>query len=179
MTGKDLSLIESEKIENKIYTIRGNRVMLDFDLAKLYEVETRSLKQAVKRNIARFPEDFMFELAKQEWKELITNCDKLPDTVKFNPSTPFAFTEHGILMLSSILRSTKAVEVNIQITRTFIKLRKAASSHEELARKIKDLEKTVKGNSNDIKLIFATINTMLNPRLKKKQKIGFKPEEEL
>ncbi|MEW6710668.1 MAG: hypothetical protein AB1403_12655, partial [Candidatus Riflebacteria bacterium] len=88
------------------------------------------------------------------------------------------FTEHGIIMLSSILRSTKAVEVNIQITRTFIKLRKAASSHEELARKIKDLEKAVKGNSNDIKLIFATINTMLNPRLKNKPKIGFNPKKD-
>jgi len=117
----------------------------------------------------------MFELTRKEWKELITNCDKLPDTVKFSPTVPFAFTEHGILMLSSVLRSTKAVEVNIQITRTFVKLRKLATSHEELARKIRDLEKTVKGNSSDIKLIFNTINTMLNPRTKKKPQIGFKP----
>jgi len=173
MNDKSLSLIESEKIESKIYSIRGFRVMLDFDLAQLYEVETRSLKQAVKRNITRFPEDFMFNLTKQEWKELITNCDKLPDTLKFNPSTPFAFTEHGILMLSSILRSTKAIEVNIQITRTFVKLRKIASSNEELSRKIKDLEKAVKGNCSDIKLIFNTINTMLKPRTKEKPKIGF------
>jgi hypothetical protein len=179
MTDKSLSLIESEKIESKIYTIRGHRVMFDFYLAQLYEVKTKALKQAVKRNIARFPEDFMFELTKSEWKEEVTNCDLLSDTAKFSNVAPFAFTEHGILMLSSILRSTKAVEVNIQITRTFIKLRKAASSHEELARKIKDLEKTVKGNNNDIKFIFATINTMLNPRTKKKPKIGFKPEEDL
>ncbi len=121
----------------------------------------------------------MFELTKSEWKEVVTNCDLLSDTAKFSNVAPFAFTEHGILMLSNILRSTKAVEVSIQITRTFVKLRKAASSHEELARKIKDLEKTVKGNSRDIKFIFATINTMLNPRSKKKPKIGFKPKEDL
>jgi hypothetical protein len=121
----------------------------------------------------------MFELTKPEWQELITNCDKLPDTVKFSPALPFAFTEHGILMLSSVLKSTKAIEVNIQITRTFVKLRKIASSNEELSRKIKDLEKTVKGNSSDIKMIFKTINTMLNPRTNKKSKIGFKPKDDI
>lgn len=110
---------------------------------------------------------------------MVTNCDLLSDTAKFSNVSPFAFTEHGILMLSSVLRSAKAIEVNIQITRTFVKLRKIASSNEELSRKIKDLEKTVKGNSSDIKLIFNTINTMLNPRTNERPKIGFKPEEEL
>jgi hypothetical protein len=136
------------------------------------------LQSTFSHSVSQFPEDFMFELTKSEWKELVTNCDQLPEKLKHSFVTPMAFTEHGILMLSSILRSTKAVEVNIQITRTFVKLRKIASSHEELSRKIKDLEKTVKGNSSDIKLIFNTINTMLNPRTKKKPKIGFKPEED-
>ena len=87
-------------IENKIHTIRETMVMLDFDLTTLYQVETRALKQSVKRNIDRFPEDFMFHLSKQEWLELVTNCDKLSDTNKFSPSRPFAFTEQGVAMLS-------------------------------------------------------------------------------
>jgi len=83
-----------DAIESKIFLVRGCRVMFDFDLAKLYEVETRVLKQSVRRNLDRFPEDFMFQLSKEEWKEVVTNCDKLPDTVKYSPSLPFAFTEH-------------------------------------------------------------------------------------
>ena len=94
MTSKDLSIIDSERIENKIYTIRGHRVMLDFDLAQLYEVKTKALKQAVKRNISRFPEDFMFELTKSEWKELVTNCDQLPEKLKHSFVPPMAFTKH-------------------------------------------------------------------------------------
>jgi hypothetical protein len=87
--------------------------MLDFDLAMMYEVETRTLKQAVKRNIERFPPDFMFQLSKNEWLELITNCDKLGETIKHNPGTPSAFTEQGIAMLSSVLRSKRAIQANI------------------------------------------------------------------
>lgn len=174
MTGKALITIESDAIENKIFVVRGHRVMFDFDLARLYEVETRTLKQSVKRNVNRFPEDFMLQLSKEEWKEVITNCDNLPNTVKYSPSLPFAFTEHGVLMLASILNSERAIEVNIQIARTFIKLRKITASHEELAKKLNDLELAVKGHGGDIKLIFNTINTMINPRAKKKPQIGFK-----
>ncbi len=166
-----------DAIESKIYSIRGQRVMLDFDLARLYEVETRVLKQSVRRNLNRFPEDFMFQLSKEEWKEVVTNCDKLQNTVKYSPSLPFAFTEHGVLMLASVLHSERAIEVNIQITRTFIKLRQLASANAELAAKVKELEKTVRGNTGDIKLIFATINSMLKPKAKKKPQIGFKPEK--
>ena len=89
--------------------------MLDFDLALLYEVETRSLKQSVRRNDFRFPDDFMFQLNKIEWQELITICDKLPGSIKFSPQTPFAFTEQGVAMLSAVLKSKKAVETNIAI----------------------------------------------------------------
>lgn len=102
--------MELQAIQNKIYEIRGQNVMLDFDLAEMYEVENRALKQAVKRNIYRFPKDFMFQLTKKEWQELITNCDNLPEGIKFSPATPFAFTEQGVAMLSSVLRSRKAVE---------------------------------------------------------------------
>lgn len=166
-----------DAIESKIFLVRGCRIMFDFDLAKLYEVETRVLKQSVRRNLDRFPEDFMFQLSKEEWKEVVTNCDKLQDTVKYSPSLPFAFTEHGVVMLSSVLKSERAVEVSIQITRAFVKFRKLIASHEEIARKLQELEKAVKANSSDIKLIFTTINTMLNPRAKKKPQIGFKPEK--
>ena len=95
-------------IQSKIYEVRGQKIMLDFDLATMYEVENRALKQAVKRNGDRFPDDFMFQLSKSEWQELITNCDNLPETAKFSPATPFAFTEQGVAMLSSVLKSKKA-----------------------------------------------------------------------
>lgn len=90
-------------IQEKIYAIRGKNIMFDFDLAKMYQVETRVLKQAVKRNHDRFPSDFMFQLAKPEWTEVITNCDNLPDSIKFSPVIPSAFTEQGVAMLSSVL----------------------------------------------------------------------------
>jgi hypothetical protein len=111
----DLSVFQT-----KIYEFRGVKVMLDFDLALLYELETRSLKQSVRRNNYRFPDDFMFQLKKMEWQELITNCDKLPESIKFSPQTPFAFSEQGVAMLSSVLKSKKAVETNIAIMRAFV-----------------------------------------------------------
>jgi hypothetical protein len=110
-------------IQNKIYEIRDRRVMLDFDLAALYQVETRALKQAVRRNAERFPEDFMFQLSKREWDEVITNCDNLPETMKYSPATPFAFTQEGVAMLSGVLRSPVAVQVNIEIMRAFVAMR--------------------------------------------------------
>lgn len=164
-------------IESKIYSIRGQRVMLDFDLAQLYEVKTKALKQAVKRNAARFPDDFMFELSTKERDELVTICDRLRKSLKHSSVLPMAFTEHGVVMLSSVLKSERAVEVSIQVTRAFVKLRKLIASHEEIARKLQELEKTVRGNSADIKLIFATINSMLKPKTRKKPQIGFKPEK--
>ena len=112
--------MQLQNIQSKIYEIRGQKVMLDFDLATMYEVETRSLKQAVRRNTDRFPDDFMFQLTKEEWQELITNCDNLPETAKFSPSTPYAFTEQGVAMLSSVLTSKKALQVNISIMRVFV-----------------------------------------------------------
>jgi hypothetical protein len=110
-------------IVNKIYEIRGKQVMFDFDLSQMYDVETRRLKEQVKRNIGRFPEDFMFQLTKKEWLEVIANCDNLPENVKYSPSAPFAFTQEGVAMLSGILRSPIAVQVNITIMRAFVSVR--------------------------------------------------------
>jgi hypothetical protein len=97
--------------------------MLDFDLAALYQVETRALKQAVRRNAERFPDDFMFQLSKREWDEVVANCDNLPDTIKYSPATPFAFTQEGVAMLSGVLRAPVAVRVNIEIMRAFVAMR--------------------------------------------------------
>lgn len=110
-------------IKNLIYEIRGCKVMLDFDLAAMYEVETRRLKEQVRRNIERFPDDFMFQLTKNEWNELVAICDNLPDGIKFIPATPFAFTQEGVAMLSGILRSPIAIETNIRIMRAFVAVR--------------------------------------------------------
>lgn len=178
MNGKSLSLIESEKIESKIYLIRGNRVMLDSDLAILYEIETFNLNKAVKRNIDRFPADFMFQLKKEEYQNLLFQFG-ISSSHGGRRTMPFVFTEQGVAMLSSVLKSKKAVQVNIAIMRAFVKLRVIIADNAEIASKLRELEKAVKVNRNDIKLIFATINTMLNPRTKKRPKIGFKHEEEV
>ena len=115
--------MELQTIQSKIYEIRGRRVMLDFDLAHLYNVETRRLKEQVKRNLERFPEDFMFQATKREWDEVIANCDNLPENIKYSPATPFAFTQEGVAMLSGVLRSPTAVQVNISIMRAFVAMR--------------------------------------------------------
>lgn len=115
--------MELKTIQSRIYEIRGQKVMLDFDLAELYQVETRVLKQAVKRNLDQFPDDFMFTLTKAEWKEVITICDNLPSGMKFSPVTPFAFTEQGVAMLSGVLKSKAAKLMNISIMRAFVILR--------------------------------------------------------
>ena len=131
---------ELKVIQDRIHTIRNQKVMLDFDLAELYLVETRVLKQAVRRNRKRFPEDFMFQITKEEWLEVITNCDNLPKNIKYSPSTPFAFTEQGISMLSSVLRSDIAIDINISIMRVFVKLRQVALSNSELIGKLEELK---------------------------------------
>jgi hypothetical protein len=127
--------------------------MLDFDLATLYSAETRTLKQAVKRNIKRFPEDFMFVLSASEWKEVITNCDNL-GAIKFSPSRPFAFTEQGVAMLSSILNSERAISVNIQIIRVFTRMRTMIESHKDILKKLEMLEKKDIELDEKVTLIF-------------------------
>ena len=169
--------VNPENLENRIYVVRGQRVMIDYDLANLYGVKTKVLKQAVKRNIARFPEDFMFELTNDEQKELVTNCDQLRSPLKHSVIAIMAFTEHGVIMLSSVLKSERAIEINIQITRAFVKLRQLANSQKEIALKLKELEKAVKEHSNSIFVIFKTLDSMLQSKNENKLRIGFKPDE--
>lgn len=136
--------MELELIQNKIFEVRGMRVILDFHLAELYNVETRSLKQAVKRNRERFPSDFMVELSKKEWIELITICDKLPDNIKHNPTPPSGFSEQGVAMISSVLRSKTAIEVNISIMRAFVATRRYLSDYSSISKEIENLWKHLK-----------------------------------
>lgn len=170
--------MELQTIQNKIYEVRGQKVLLDFDLASLYGTETKKLKQAVRRNIERFPSDFMFELTKEEYAALrsqIVTLDK-DGRGKYSKYNPFAFTEQGIAMLASVLRSPKAIEVNIQIVRAFVFLRKYALSHNELTRKLIELEAKYNKQFKDV---FEAINYLIQKdkneiAQSKRRPIGFK-----
>jgi len=142
--------MQLQKIQSKIYTVRNQNVMFDFDLATLYQVETRVLKQAVRRNLDRFPDDFMFELSKKEWDELITICDNLPENIKYSPSRPFVFTEQGVAMLSSVLRSKAAIEINISIMRAFVYIRQYALTYKDLSEELNQLESKFNKQFKDI-----------------------------
>jgi len=167
-------------ISSLIYFIRGEKVMLDYDLSALYAVENRALKQAVRRNIKRFPEDFMFILSTSEWKEVITNCDKLGSR-KFSPARPYAFTEQGVAMLSSILKSERAILVNIQIMRVFTRLRSMLESHREIIRKLELLEKKDLELDDKVTMIFEYLKQLEKSKqdetdFKQRKRIGFKPD---
>lgn len=165
--------MELQIIQNKIFEIRGQRVILDFDLSKLYEVENRALKQAVKRNIDRFPGDFMFSLTKSEWQEVITICDNLPETAKFSPALPFAFTEQGVAMLSSVLRSQKAIQVNISIMRAFVVLRQYALGYAELNRKLEEFMIETNMQFSDIYQALTELGTEKEKQNKPRKPIGY------
>lgn len=141
--------MELQLIQNKIYEIRGQRVMLDFDLAEMYDVETRALKQAIKRNIDRFPNDFMFELNEKEIENLVSQS-VIPSKSKLGGAKPFAFTEQGVAMLSSVLNSKKAIQVNIAVIRAFVVLRQHLADYKDLKENIATLEKQMNLNFKDI-----------------------------
>ena len=170
--------MELQFIQNKIFEVRGERIILDFHLAELYQVETRALKQAVKRNVDRFPSDFMFEPTKNEWKELITICDNLPQTVKFSPALPFAFTEQGVAMLSSVLKSPKAIEVNISIMRAFVLIRKMIIGYEDLRQRIEKLEIESNLQFNDIYQALTELASQKELANKPRNPIGYIQKEE-
>ena len=176
MDEKEIS-IPRERIEKSIMLIRGKKVLMDRDLAELYGVETAQLKRAVRRNIERFPVDFMFELTKQElenWRCQFgtSNSEKLG--LRYNP---MVFTKQGVAMLSSVLRSKRAIEVNIAIMRAFVKLRELLATHKELARKLQDLEQQLKGHDEQIQTIFEVIQQLLTPPEQPRKKIGFEVKE--
>ena len=164
----ELSIIQS------IHEIRGYRVMLDFDLAKRYNVETRRLKEQVKRNIERFPDDFMFQLSKQEWDELIANCDNLPQNIKFSPITPLAFTQEGVAMLSGVLHSKKAIEANIDIMRAFVAMRQYFWGLAELKQDLENFMKKANLQFHDIYKILDVLVSNKEKLYKSRKQIGFK-----
>ncbi len=178
----------AELIERRIYLIRGLKVMLDSDLAELYGVETKNLNKAVKRNLKRFPSDFMFTLNLQEFRNLrfqfgTSNLRSQIATSSSNyggrRSLPYVFTEQGVAMLSSVLKSDKAIAVNIAIMRAFVKLREIMTTHKELETKIKELERKQKGQQADISSIFIVINKLLEKPKEPdppKQRIGFRTD---
>jgi len=171
------SLVPSERIDRAILLIRGHKVMLDRDLASLYQVPTKALLQAVKRNIARFPEDFMFQLSREElanWRSQIVTSN--PSAKMGLRRSPFAFTEQGVAMLSSVLRSPRAVLVNVEIMRAFVRLRQILAANADLARKLDALEKKFDAQ---FKVVFEAIRQLMAPPPEpKRRKIGFRREAE-
>ncbi|HZV47238.1 MAG TPA: ORF6N domain-containing protein [Thermodesulfovibrionales bacterium] len=173
------SLVPVELIEKKIYLIRGHKVMLDSDLAELYGVATKVLLQAVKRNLNRFPEDFMFLSKYQDVAALRSQIVTLKKgRGEHRKYLPYIFTEQGVAMLSSVLNSDRAVQVNIAIMRAFVKLREMLSTNKELAHKLAQLERKIEKHDDEIKLIFDAIRELMRPPEPKKRKIGFRTELE-
>jgi len=170
MTSK--SIIPAESLINKILVIRSQKVILDRDLAVLYGVETRALKQAVRRNIKRFPKDFMFVLSKKEIERMVSQ-NVIPSKSFLGGAKPMAFTEQGVAMLSSVLNSERAIEVNILIMRAFVKLREIISTHKKVEEKLKELENKLKEHDDEIVQIIQVINQLITPLTTPKKKIGF------
>jgi len=164
-----------EVIEGRIFLIRGQKVILDYDLAFLYGVKTKRLNEQVRRNKEKFPEDFMFELTEVEKEEVVAFCDHLK-VLNFSSSLPKAFTEHGVLQAANVLNSSKATQVSIQVIRTFNKLRSLALSNMEFREKLNELEKKVETKfsqtDQNFKLVFEALNDILYPTEESK-KIGF------
>jgi hypothetical protein len=166
------SLIPTEKIDRAILIIRGHKVMLDSDLAAIYGVKTGRLNEQVKRNKDRFPNDFMFQLTNHEKQEVIANCDHL-ENLKFSRTNPYAFTEHGTIMLANVLSTPTAIETSVLIVRAFVKLRELLSTHKELERKILELESKY---DQQFRLIFKAIRELMQQEQPDKDRpmIGYK-----
>lgn len=177
-----------EKIITRIYLLREKKVMLDRDLAELYGVETKRLKEAVRRNITRFPPDFMFEMGKEEfenWRSQFATSNFEGDKMGWRHA-PFCFTEQGVAMLSSVLNSQTAIDVNIQIIRVFTKMRESLLTHKDILIKLEQIEKEMINQDNKIKqseghiqIIFKALKELLNPPKVPRPRIGFKRNDEM
>ena len=164
-------------IERRIYLIRSHKVMLDSDLAALYQVETSNLNKGVRRNMNRFPEDFMFQLTAEEWETSRFQIGMSKPLRGGRRYLPLVFTEQGVAMLSSVLGSERAIEVNIAIMRAFVNLRHFLETHLEVARKIEDLDRVQREQGAHIEAVWQTIQQMLEPPVEPKRRIGFQPGE--
>ena len=177
-------LVADEVVMNKILLIRGKKVMIDRDLAELYGVTTFRLNEQVKRNKKRFPEDFMFQVTKEEKQQLIDQYENLK-TLKFSPSLPYVFTEHGAVMLASVLNSDRAIAVNIQIVRIFTRMRELLLTHKDILVKLEQMEKQLikqgvklKKHDENIQLIFEYLKQLLNPPQEPRPRVGFRRKDE-
>lgn len=174
---QEISLTVIEGIEEKIYLIRGQKVMLDSDLAEVYQVETKVLNQAVKRNLHRFPEDFMFQLTDEETESLRSQSVTSNKSRGGRRYLPYAFTEHGAVMLASVLKSPTAIEASLQVVRAFVRLRTILTEHKELAERIEKLEKQFVVHNKNFKVVFDMLRPILVLDTKEKRKIGFLEEK--
>lgn len=166
-------LIPEMVVINKIIQLRGKRVIIDKDIAELYDVPTKRLNEQVKRNLMRFPEDFMFQLTKEEKSEVVAKCDHL-NGLKFSNQLPYAFTEYGAVMLASVLNSEKAIIANIQIVRVFIKMREMLLTQKDILLKIEQLEQSNKSNRIDIQTLFKALRSLIEPIKEERKRIGYK-----
>ena len=165
-----------EQAASRILLIRGQRIMLDVDLARLYGVSTKRLNEQVKRNRDRFPADFMFQLTSKEKTRVVATCDHL-QRLKFSATSPHAFTEHGALMLASVLNTLRAVEVSMFVVRAFVKLRENLSTHRTLALKLMELERKIQNHDEHIRSLFDAIRELMRPPEPPRRRIGFQPEK--
>lgn len=170
MASKGLAIIPSERIENTILVLRGEKVILDADLALLYGTTTKRLNEQVKRNLDRFPDDFMFQLSETEKAEVVANCDHLKK-LKFSANRPRAFTEHGVIMVANVLNNKRAIHTSVQIVRAFVKLRQVLSSNAELRRKLSELEGRY---DEQFKVVFKAIRQLITSPPTKTKPIGFR-----
>jgi phage regulator Rha-like protein len=170
-------ILTEETIISKIYLIRGCKIMIDSDLADLYGAETKRLKEQVNRNLERFPGHFMFELTKEE-SEILRSQNATLRHGAHSKYLPYAFTEHGVLMLSNVLKSRRAIEMSIKIIDVFVKLREMLSTHKDILLKLEQLEMKVTGHDKNIRLIFEYVKQLLNPPAKPRPRIGFRRKDE-
>jgi len=173
MTTKKLTEITAKNIACQILVIRNQRVLIDANLANLYGVTTKRLNEQVKRNIDRFPSDFMFQLTADEKNEVVANCDHLAN-LKFSKTNPYAFTEHGAIMAASVLNSSRAIEISLLVVRTFVKLRQMMSTQKALRHKLTELERRLDGHDETLQTLISAIRQLMEPPTPpKKRPIGF------
>ena len=169
--------ISQPEIESKIYLLRGQKIMFDEDLAELYKVSTKRLNEQVKRNVERFPSDFMFQLSEKEFA-ILRSQFATSRSWGGRRNAPYAFTEHGVLMLSSVLRSRRAMKVNIQIMRTYVKIREMITNNKDILLKLELVEKEVSKHGGNIQVIFRTLKQLIEHPPEPRKKIGFKRSNE-
>jgi phage regulator Rha-like protein len=170
-------IVSDEVVISKIYYIRGQKVMLDRDLAELYGVESRRLREQVKRNEERFPSNFIFQLTEDEVDSMVSQI-AIPSKQHLGGHLPYAFTEHGVLMLANVLRSKTAMRVSVRIIEIFVRMREMLSTHTDILLKLEQIERKVDGHDEDIQLIFSYLKQLLNPPDEPRPRIGFRRKDE-